>query len=348
MSPPADSVLVLYNLPPDEAVRAAGALYDESMVGVLDEVAVVSAALETVGIACRSVGIRALAELPPVLLASPERIVFNLVEWFPEQPTDAYLVPAVCKAFAKEYTGNTTPCQVLAANKWQTSGVLRNAGLPCPQSFIVEHQQAALTLPFDPPYIVKPLCTDASEGITAASVIRRKSRPALLRAVATVAQQCRQPALIEAFIDGREVNVSLLQDGDSVRVLPLAEIEFRNYKANKPRIIDYAAKWLPHSFEYQNTVRVVPALLAEETAAAITRCARAAWQTTGCRDYARVDLRLDPRNRPWILEVNPNPDISPNAGFAAALTAAGLTFEMFVQLLVRNALKRLRDAPDEP
>jgi len=155
---------------------------------------------------------------------------------------------------------------------------------------------------------------------------------------------------VEQFVAGREINVTLVEwDGD-VHPLPLAEIDFSAFPPGKPRIVDYAAKWLADSFEFQHTPRRIPAAVDETTAAAIRRLALAAWRAVGCRDYARVDLRLDAEGRPFVLEVNPNPDISPDAGFAAALAAAGIPWVEFVRKMVENAAGRRAEsvAPQRP
>jgi D-alanine-D-alanine ligase len=129
------------------------------------------------------------------------------------------------------------------------------------------------------------------------------------------------------------------QAGEPV-VLPLAEIEFRGYEPGRPRIVGYRAKWVPDSFEYNNTVRHVPALLPEDVAERMRDCARRAWKAVGCNDYARVDFRLDADLNPYVLEVNSNPDISPDAGFAAALRAADVPYAEFVRSAVTNARAR--------
>jgi ribosomal protein S18 acetylase RimI-like enzyme len=151
-----------------------------------------------------------------------------------------------------------------------------------------------------------------------------------------------QAALVEQFVGSRELNVSVLRRGRRTEVLPIAEIDFGAFGPERPRIVDYAAKWLPHSFEYRNTPRIIPAPLDPRLADRIRHYALAAWRAVGCRDYARVDLRMDDHGQVTILEVNSNPDVSPEAGFSAALAAAGIPYREFVLAMVRNAAARLR------
>ncbi|MCB1150495.1 D-alanine--D-alanine ligase, partial [bacterium] len=135
------------------------------------------------------------------------------------------------------------------------------------------------------------------------------------------------PWFAEAFVEGREFNIALLEGPAGRAVLPPAEILFPDYPEGKPRIVGYAAKWDPGSFEYTHTVRSFPTedrdgpLLAE-----VGRLARACWDLYGLRGWARVDFRVDARGRPFILEVNANPCLAPDAGFAAALDRAGTSF----------------------
>jgi D-alanine-D-alanine ligase len=349
-------VLIVHHLTRRSAAAAEKFEYEHSSVSVMDEVRFVAAALEKLGIVYRIESIRQIAELPEILSRSPERIVFNLVEDLGRNVSDYCYVPAVCHAFGKVCTGGDTRCLLLAQDKWRTKAVLKAAGLSCPDGFAVPLGDPApiwLTLysefirygepnrcgvPALAPgkYIVKPVLSDASEGIDAKSVVDLPSM-SLLDAVRRVHEQLKQPALVEQFIPHRELNVSLLQRGDEVMVLPVAEIDFSAFGNDYPRIVDYSAKWLSGSFAYNNTPRVIPAPLNENLAQSIRTAALKAWHVLDCRDFARVDFRVDEKDNIFILEVNPNPDISPDAGFAAALAAAKIGFEEFVRILLDNA-----------
>lgn len=328
------SVLVLYNLP--ESGKAL-----ESEAGVVAEVKAVMAALSKLGWPHRRAGIRRLRDLPSVLRVNPHQVVFNLVEGFPERPEDAMLVPAVCRSFGKPVTGSDAACLTLTLDKARTKAVLKAAGIPVPDGIVVP-----VGATFDPglldsslTYLVKPVSSDASEGIHADS-IGKPGSPAVAAAVARIHQQFRQPAVVEQFVGEREFNVSVMARGDHVEVLPLAEIVFHDYGPDRPRILDYSAKWHTESFEYINTRRVVPAAVEPGVAETLRRTAIAACSVCGCSDYVRVDFRLDSAGRLYVLEVNPNPDISPDAGFPAALAAAGIQYEEFVKAVVRNAVLR--------
>lgn len=339
------SVLVLHNEP-----RPGGASgHVESDAGVLAEAAAVAEALRGAGVPHRVAGVRTIRDVPDALLGGEEKVVFNLVEGFHEDPEKAALVPAVCEAFGRACTGSGTDALLLTFDKEWTKGVLRSAGLPVPPGVIVPPGGVVRVEELPPgELIVKPARADASEGIRAETSLSAGPGPRLDGAVRSVHDRFRGAALVEALVGERELNVSLLQRGDEVIVLPLAEIDFGAFPEGKPRIVDYAAKWEERSFEFHHTPRLIPAPLPEETAERVRRMALDAWTATGCRDYARVDFRLGAGDEPFILEVNANPDISPDAGFPAALAAAGIPFADFVLAAVRNGAARLPASAGAP
>jgi len=334
---PRRGVVVLYNLPQPPG-ETAPPQWQEADAGVLKEVEAVERALAALKIPHRVAGVRCLRDVPEALAVGTEPIVFNLVESLEGEAADACFVPAVCWSLRRRCTGNDTACQTICLNKWQNKAALQAHGVPVPQGLIVPIGRTPQISECPAGrLIVKPVATDASEGIDALSVIEPGDSGRLDAAVRRVHQQTHQPALIEQYIEGRELNVALLEKGDRVEVLPLAEIDFLSFPPEKPRIVDYAAKWLEHTFEYQHTVRRIPAPLPEPLADEVRQIARAAWTAVGCHGYARVDIRLDSNNRPFVLEINPNPDLSPDAGFSAALAAAGIRFEEFVATVLETA-----------
>lgn len=315
-----------------------------SRAAVLDQVQAVQDSCRQLGIQTTVAAVENLRHLTEILAQRPESVIFNLAEEFLGDVRSACYAPAVCAAFGKSCTGNDTPALLIAQNKIQTKALLLGSGLPAAQAYIFYLDQRGLDLANVPTgrYIIKPAFCDASEGIALESVVnlpdecrRAADRIDALRA------QFSQPVLVEQYIDGKELNISIYQDGDQARVLPLAEIDFSAFPPEMPRIVDYNAKWIAESFTFQNTPRRIPADVPEHTAAQIRQIALAAFRALGCRDYARVDFRLDGQMNPYIIEVNPNPDITPEGGFAAALQAAQIPYVQFVQTMLQNAKKRL-------
>jgi D-alanine-D-alanine ligase len=335
------SVLILFNSP---QCSSHGHAFAECEAGVLAEVQAVGQALDKLRIPHRAVGVRWFQELPAVLAAADEPVVFNLVEGFWADEGQANLVPTVIRSFGKACTGNDTQGLLLSLDKWQSKTLLRAAGLPTPQGLMVRPGQPipARDL-FDGPYIVKPVQADGSEGIDKNNIVRGCGK-ALREIVRQIHDQQGQPALIEQYIDGRELNISVIYRDGGLQGLPLTEIDFSAFETERPRIVGYEAKWLAESFEYRHTPHLVPAPLSKRRAQRIRDLAIAACRTLACFEYSRVDFRLDQANRPYVLEVNANPDISLDAGFAAALRAAGVSYESFVKLAIDNAMARVRDS----
>lgn len=326
-------VLVLYNRPRE------GAGYAESDAGVLDEVEAVLGALGQLGIPARGAALDALCDLPALLASAPEPVVFNLVEALAGGLDDCNRVPDLILAAGKACTGNPSAALALCLDKARAKAALAARGLPVPEGVVVAPGEPVPPLPFFGPCIVKPVQADASEGIHADSAVQPGPGPALAAAVADLHARFRQPVLVERLCDAQELNVAVLERGGRPRVLAIAEIDYVDFPPDLPRILDYDAKWKPGSFACEHTVRVLPARLSPALAAEVEAIALAAWDAVGCRGYARVDLRTDRAGRPVVLEVNPNPDIAADAGFAAALHHAGCDHRDLVQAALAAALR---------
>lgn len=330
-----DSVLILYTAPSDDS-RASDR-------GVLEEVNAVREGLDILGVPYRIAGIREIGEAGPVIAGGDERIVFNLVEGFAREPEAAALIPAVCAGLGRACTGSDTACLVLTLDKALSKTVLANAGLPVPPGVLIPPGEPLRMerLPA-PPYIVKPVRSDASEGIFARMSVFTEAGPGVQTAVDRIHSEFGQPALVERFVGNRELNLSVLERGGTLHILPPAEIDFSAFAPDSPRVVDYEAKWVPDSFAYRNTPRIIPARIPEGLMRGASDLALSACRALGVSDYARVDMRLDEDGEITILEVNANPDISPEAGFAAALNAAGISPDAFVKTVLENTGRRLK------
>ena len=285
--------------------------------------------------------VRDPSQLAAALAEAPPDLVVNLCESLGGDPRGEMLVPGLLDLLAVPYTGSGPLALALALHKHVAKDLLRARGVPTPAYRLVARpgDWDEVELPF--PLIVKPAREDASIGIDRLSVVH--GRQALAAACERVLLGYHQPALVEAYVEGRELNVSLLGAAPA-QVLPLAEIDFSQLAADHPRIVTYACKWDESAPEFHATP-AVPCALPAELAERVSATARAAFEALECRDYARVDMRLSPDGTPYVIEVNPNCDLSPGAGFARAAKAAGLEHPDLVWRLVEIALDRDRAHP---
>jgi D-alanine-D-alanine ligase len=158
--------------------------------------------------------------------------------------------------------------------------------------------------------------------------------------VANLEKIYHEPVLVEEYIDGRELNVTVLGNGKNAKVLPTSEIIFGKSFAHKYKVVDFAAKWQKDSSAYKDTVGFCPAKLSEESKKKIEETCLAAFRITGCRDYARVDIRLSKEGIPFVLEVNANPGVGPEDGATRSALAAGYSYPSFLSEIVKIALLR--------
>ncbi len=270
------------------------------------------------------------------LNATGAELIFNLCEglW-----GDSHLelhAAALLELTGLPVTGSGPLTLGLTQDKLRTKELLLANGLTTPRYLLAPYGRPLAAEPgLRYPLIVKPRSEDASHGITDASVV--DDLPALQAQIAYVHRSYRQDALVEEFIDGREINVAILGNGAEATVLPLSEIRFDRSQIRP--IVSYAGKWLEGTPGWVGTTPSCPAELTEAEAAATRAVALAAFRIMGCRDYARVDTRLRD-GIPWILEVNANPDISAGVGLARSAGAAGFTYPALIGHIIDAARRR--------
>jgi D-alanine-D-alanine ligase len=271
-------------------------------------------------------------------------LVFNAVEAFHGNAGLEYMIPAMLEAEGFHYTGAPPLALLVSRNKAMSKKVLAYHGIRVP-GFVTCRPGESLVVPetLRFPLIVKPLQSDASAGIAQASVVQDAS--ALLERVTMIHDRFDQPAIAEEFVDGRELYVSLIGNGDRVDILPITEMVFDKRRTRpEERIATQFAKW-DEDYRARKGIRNVFARpLARATRKRIEEICRTAFRALWLRDYARLDIRLAPDGEVWFLEANANPFISYGHDMANAADKAGMDYYAFIQRLVDEAVTRYAHA----
>ncbi len=274
------------------------------------------------------------------LAAAAPAAAFNLVETIDGKGSLIHLVPMLLSSRGIPFTG--APCEaiVLTSHKLLAKKIFAAEGIATPR-WATAADALAGGLPMPPAWIVKSVWEHASIGLEDSAVVRTQAELAAELARRTKREAMEQ-LFVEEFIDGREFNLALVAaetpGAAEPESLPPAEIQFVDYPGDKPRMVGYRAKWAEGSFEFTRTPRrfdfppVDTPLLGE-----LVRTSRECWRVFSLRGYARVDFRVDAEGRPWVLEINTNPCLAPDAGFMAAAERAGLTIRDVVRRITADA-----------
>jgi D-alanine-D-alanine ligase len=286
------------------------------------------------------VSLLSVAHNPDPMLAGLRQLrpdaIFNLCEGSVARAEIELFAASFMEWLCIPFTGCPASSLRLCLDKSLAKYLLRGAGLPTPD-FLVVQAAPAPPCPFPWPVMVKPGAQDGSAGIDQGSVVTNQQQ--LDERVASLLKQYGPPVLVEEFIDGRELKIGMIELPDLLP-LPISEIKHIPASADWWPILTSDAKWEPGSRDDLATPRVFPDDLSPELAEELRRQAIQAFRIFGCRDFASVDFRLNREGKPFILEVNPNPDFNPGAGFAAQMEKAGITWAAFTVKLTEAALRR--------
>lgn len=307
--------------------------------------------VETVRDALVKLGHRATALACTLDLAAMEnrlrqekfKLVVNLVESLDGHGRLIHLFPFLLDAMGLPYSGSPAGALQCTSDKMAAKEMLQRVGLPTPAWLgpypFKRNASPASAQKVNGTWIIKSTWEHASIGLDAAALLRADTTQTLVAAMEQRLPLLGGNCFAEQFIEGREFNLSVLAGPEGPQVLPPAEILFQGFAEGTPRIVDYQAKWDENSYAFHNTPRSFSfgpedgPLLAE-----LRELAEKCWHLFGLGGYARVDFRVDKTNRPWILEINANPCLSPDAGFAAALDRAGIPFAEAMARIVDDGL----------
>jgi D-alanine-D-alanine ligase len=266
------------------------------------------------------------------------RLVFNLVDAVRGDGRLAPVIPSLLDAVGLPYTGAHSDAWLETLSKVATKLKLEREGLPT-ASFCIE----GAGLDPDAKVIVKAVWEHGSLGLDQDSVVKGGD---VARVIADRNARFGTDHFAEGFVEGREFNLSLLEERGRGSVLPIAEILFEDWREGRPRIVDYDAKWTSDSEAYIGTPRRFGLEKAEPALAAdLEGLAKSCWDLFGLAGYARVDFRVDREGKPWILEVNVNPCLNPDAGFAAAAAQGGLSYRDLIFSIIDAAPRALPALP---
>jgi len=236
------------------------------------------------------------------------------------------------------YTGSNYFTLALCQNKARTKDILTYNEILTPKFQVFTAAERKINPELKYPLIVKPIREDGSVGIRERSVVANEEQ--LKEEIDHITTFYKQQALVEEFIDGREFNISLIGNKRPV-VLPISEIDFSQMPEHLPNIVSYRAKWVKQSTMYKKTPVICPANVDEKIAKTIEETARKCYKIFGCRGYARIDSRYDNQTgKLYILEINPNPDISEDAGITRAAGAAGMDYADLISRIIDFALEK--------
>ena len=327
------TIALIYNDPQPDRYGALGE--SKAELGVLDEVKAVSLALDELHYEYILVPLRPpLTKVKRVLQSIKAEVVFNLFEGFDGSPETEGLVAQMLADLKLPFTGCPASALNLALDKAKTKKLLAEAGISTPlYQILTPSNLSEFNLAW--PCLIKPVNEDASHGLSEDSVVYNPV--ALKNQVEKICASFGGQALVEEYLNGREFN-TVVMGNTRLTVPAVSEIVFM-LPPDKPRILTFASKWDESSLYYTNTKAHCPADITSIEKNRLSRLAKTAFKITGCRGYARVDFREGRPGRFYVLEVNPNPDITPGAGASLQIAAGGLTYNQFIDRVLRLALQ---------
>ncbi len=322
-----------------EKVVAEPQRVDMSEIGVIEEMDDIKAALNSLGYKSTVFNVDSdIFRLVEFLKEEKPDLIFNLVECVENESLQEMNVAGIYELLKIPYTGANPLSLGIALNKPLVKQLLSHNGIKTPKFQVFKFtEKVVLQDGMKYPLIVKPSREDASVGIADESVVYNFSE--LKKRVRFIFQEFDQPALVEEYIDGRELNVAIVGCKKPI-VFPISEIDFSGLTKDMHKIVSYDAKWMHGTVAYEGTKGVCPAKLPADIEAKLKETALKCFRLIGCRDYGRVDFRLSGDGEIYVLEVNPNPDISDDAGFARSARTYGLTHAETVGKIVESALER--------
>ncbi|PYP74356.1 MAG: D-alanine--D-alanine ligase [Gemmatimonadetes bacterium] len=283
---------------------------------------------------------------PQKLALTRPHLLFNMAEGLHGPNREAH-VPAICEYLNVPYTASDPLTLSLTLHKARAKEILACRGVPTARFTLVSELSELARVRLRYPLFVKPVAEGSGKGIFANNLCH--SRAELRDRVAFLLETYRQPVLAEAYLPGPEFTVAILGNGPEARCLPIVGLDFSTLPLGAPPVYGYEAKWIWDTPEHQLDIFECPARAPEPLSREIERVALAAYHALGCRDWCRVDVRVDDAGVPNVMELNPLPGIIPdtkmNSCFPKAARAAGFSYDELIQEVVQIAWQRITGRP---
>lgn len=303
-------------------------------------IAAVESALLPLG---KVVRLEANEYFPELLRITRPDIVFNIAEGLHGVNRESH-VPAICEFFGIPYSGSDPFTLSLCLDKAKAKETLAFHGISTPRFAVVNRVDdlAAATGKLKLPLFVKPLHEGSSKGITDRNFCRTRAQ--LSKQTAFLLENYDQPVLVEEYLPGQEFTCGVLGNGSEATVLPIVGMNFDTLPGGALPIYSFDAKFIWDRPEKPLEIFQCPARITRELQASIERVTLDAFRVLGCRDWARIDVRLDDAGAPNVIEVNPLPGILPdpadNSCLPKAARAAGIGYEELIQSCLKFAAAR--------
>lgn len=331
-----------YNQKPDPAASADEPPSTTDAFAEWDHPTTIDAVAQALGPLGSVVRLEATASFPQQLSLARPDLVFNMAEGSSGVNRESH-VPAICEFYGIPYTGSDPLTLALALHKGRTKEILSHYRIPTAPfvEIAAPGDLARVHLPY--PLFLKPVAEGSGKGIYSNNLCHT---PAALRERGMfLLREYHQPVLVETYLPGREFTIAILGNGTETRCLPIVGFDFSTLPAGAPPIYGYEAKWVWDSPEHQLEIYQCPARIPDSLTREIERVAVAAYRALACRDWCRVDVRLDAAGVPNVVELNPLPGILPdprdNSCFPKAARVAGYGYDELIQEVVRIAWRRL-------
>jgi D-alanine-D-alanine ligase len=331
-----------YNQKPESASSSDADPSASDVYAEWDEPTTIDAVEQALGLFGTVIRLHADATFPQKLVRARPHLVFNMAEGMHGQNREAH-VPAICEYLNVPYTASDPLTLSLSLNKARAKEVLAYHDVPTARFALVEDQAGLGRVRLPYPLFVKPVAEGSGKGIFASNLCHTRAQ--LRDRVSFLLETYKQPVLVETYLPGPEFTVAILGNGRDAQCLPIIGFDFSTLPPGATPVYGFEAKWIWDTTDHQLDIFECPARIPEKLAQHIEMVALDAYRALECRDWCRIDIRVDEAGVPNIVELNPLPGIIPdpraNSCFPKAARAAGLSYDELIQEVARIAWRRV-------